>query len=351
MKSTNYFIRLFIVLISIASQPIHAMEPNVTTLQQDLQNLQQSLNGLNAQLNQLIVEPIHGPRQQTMYPSTVKSRFPTGRFNKEQALNLFVQDMRKFKTENAKIPPKTNNIFRIMTYNVHFWKDPYTKKDNFNVIWQVIDKINPDVLILEEASSRGRFDQSRMYQELKKRNYNHLAACNTVRGKWFGNIIASRIKPTKVLRAPFDIQERRGQEDRCFVFSELRLPNGKKLHIYGTHLEVGKIKGKDHNEIRYQQMKQISDYVQCNLARENVLIAGDFNASRNEKPVKHLSEIGFKDCFAVLGWQHPQFTSWAGTEIDFIFLNPAWQLPLAGCYIYYDAASDHLPVIMDIKLN
>ncbi len=131
----------------------------------------------------------------------------------------------------------------------------------------------------------------------------------------------------------------------------LALPNGKNLYIYGTHLEVGKTKNKDHNEIRYEQIKQIGDFVKRNFTNENVLIAGDFNATRNDKPITYLIDQNFKDCFTLSDQQHPQFTSWAGTEIDFIFLNSTWHLPLTGCYVYYSAESDHLPIIMDIEIK
>ena len=44
-------------------------------------------------------------------------------------------------TENSKIPQKTNNLVRVATYNVHFWRNPYGGWDKkvvsmrFSCIW------------------------------------------------------------------------------------------------------------------------------------------------------------------------------------------------------------------------
>lgn len=360
MKSM-YSISL-IVLLFIASHTVHAMDG----LQRELGNLQSSLRQLSTNLDQLaqveepsppVVEPTGPVQQQTMSKSWVKEQLPPGRKDIKQVIPLFQQDMAAHQAENAKIPPKTDDIFRIMSYNVHFWTDP-NRQANHDAMWQVVDQVKPDVLILQEASGTAyqRDPQvpdrnSPMVKTFTAKGYKYLATCNTEPGRWFGNIVASKVPSSRMRRAAFAEQERPGEEDRCFSYMALTLPNGKKLHIYGTHLEVGKIKGFDIRKLRDQQVKQISQYIQGNLAKENVLIAGDFNATRYSDAVKNLIDSNFDDSFTALGWQHPVFTSMFGTEIDFMFLNPGWNLPLAGAYIYWSAASDHLPIIMDIKLD
>jgi len=127
--------------------------------------------------------------------------------------------------------------------------------------------------------------------------------------------------------------------------TQVRLPNRRTITMYGTHLEVSGTE-----EIRGKQVQEILKIVKL-FNNNNVMIAADFNTVRENSPIKILQKAGFKDCFTYLGWQHPTYTSWTGKEIDFIFLSPKWNLPLAGCYVYYDAASDHLPIIMDIKLE
>jgi len=45
----------------------------------------------------------------------------------------------------------------------------------------------------------------------------------------------------------------------------------------------------------------------------------------------------------------PQFTTWSGSTIDFIFIKQNHTpLSIADCKVYFSGASDHIPVIMNI---
>ncbi len=47
-------------------------------------------------------------------------------------------------TENTKIPQKASNIIRVATYNVHFWRSPYSNfstKDESGYVNYEVDKI------------------------------------------------------------------------------------------------------------------------------------------------------------------------------------------------------------------
>jgi len=346
------------------------------SLARDLGKLGQSLVQLQRGLSNLqeaAVTPAPTPastntpvQQQIMDESAVKSQSANlqdstrpGRLDVNRVIPIFEQDMAAHQAENAKIPAKTANLFRVMSYNVHFWAAPGPGRvANYDAMWQVVDQVQPDVLILQEASSRvSTRDQqlpearSPMVEALNSRDYRYLATCNAFQNTYFGNIVASKIEPTKMRRAAFANQERAGSEDRCWSYMELELANGENVHIYGTHLEIGKAPGFDIDALRDKQVQELSTYIKGNLNNQNVLIAGDFNATRNRAAVKNLETAGFTDSFSKLGWQHPIFTSMFGSEIDFMFLNPGWNLPLAGAYVYWSAASDHLPIIMDIKVN
>ena len=65
----------------------------------------------------------------------------------------------------------------------------------------------------------------------------------------------------------------------------------------------------------------------------------------------HLQTNGFIDCFALHSVENPTSTTWAGTRVDFILCNNRWSLPIDTCAVYYNAASDHLPVVMDIQVT
>ncbi|MGC2310337.1 MAG: endonuclease/exonuclease/phosphatase family protein [Candidatus Babeliaceae bacterium] len=294
-------------------------------------------------------------QRQTMFSTQIAemSQIPgTSHFNKDKAIKQFSCETQNTFLENAKIPQKDNSLVRIMTYNIHFWKSPDKKNDNMKKMIAIIKKINPDILILQEVSPHtigcGAFENSQAMTSLKRLGFSDFSACNTIAGSggWFGNVIASKIKFKNRCRFYFEKQISKKQT-RCYATAQLQIASQKKeLDVFGTHLES---KGK--NSIRKAQIEQIVEDIQKDFAHNNSFIAGDFNAARKSSVIKFLEKNGFKDCFSYMNWKHPLYTHWTGQEIDFIFLSPNWNLPLAGCYVYYDSASDHLPIIMDIQLE
>ena len=67
------------------------------------------------------------------------------------------------------------------------------------------------------------------------------------------------------------------------------------------------------------------------------------------KSLDLLEKAGFVDCFTKASFKKPKFTVWSGTTVDFLMLKN-WHLPISWCGVMYTTASDHLPVIMDIKI-
>lgn len=274
-----------------------------------------------------------------------------GSLIKEKAFAQYRKEIVQAQQENKKIPKKDDSIFRIMTYNVHFWRNPENTQGAMQKMMEVIFKVNPDILILQEVSPNEGFAQGKYFTNstamnlLKSLGFTEFSACNTVPQGWFGNVIAGKKKFLDIKRFAFKGQKEGQAEARCYTVAQAMLPTNDNVYIYGTHLEV-----RDDGTIRLAQIQEIMARINQYLPNSNVLVAADFNATRKSGAVQQLQAAGYKDCFTYMGWQHPTFTTWAGTEIDFIFLSPKWHLPLAGCYVYYDAASDHLPVIMDINL-
>jgi endonuclease/exonuclease/phosphatase family metal-dependent hydrolase len=167
-------------------------------------------------------------------------------------------------------------------------------------------------------------------------------------------------------------QERTG-ERRCMIKAIIRLPGNNDVSVYGTHLEVSDGVG----TMREQQAQEIIQATHQD-GNQNILITGDFNEvrredcqylvngrlmwdlltvdnlRRNDQTSTRVSEVlvrsNFQNCFALGGVQAPKFTTWNGTTVDFIYLKNGWNLPIIGCYSYYSAASDHLPIIMDVQI-
>ncbi len=138
-----------------------------------------------------------------------------------------------------------------------------------------------------------------------------------------------------------------------------------------THFDVFDNSGKT----RLEQAKELITAIQKNK-NPNILIAADFNSVRSKDyqysvggenvwdllkadnlvrndptPTDLLEFIeakNFKDSFTFANLKSPKFTTWNGTTIDFIYLSKDWSLPV-NAYVFYSSASDHLPVIVDVK--
>lgn len=193
-------------------------------------------------------------------------------------------------------------------------------------------------------------------------------------------------------------------EQRSFVGARIQLPNKKEISVYGTHLEVRPIKaksadGKGRNltpdAARKEQMQEFLAYIKANDANPNVIIGADFNTFRKQdleayniggttlwsilekewpailrdtakdvpqgmnnfvdkspasatSALDYIAAEGYIDSFTRGKFVAPQFSTWTGTLIDFLFLSPKWNLGLKGGYVFYNWASDHIPVILDI---
>lgn len=300
-----------------------------------------------------------------------------------QKRTLFVTDCGTLSTVNAVIShhEKNNATLRIVTYNVHNWLDSLFKH-NYDGIMHVIATIKADVLVLQEA---GLFDTKKVYSDLQGMGYAHIVFCPIKEGTkgQVGNLIASKYPFTKAPRKQcYGVDKNRKQEEGTkkpetmnFINAELALPGGKTVSVYDVYLMYG-LKPEDHRAKELEELLQAMEADAC----PNKIILGDFNAVRardyayqvNGKTVWDLLQAndasrggiktpthalqlletkGWQDSFAKAGVQGPRFTVWPGKVVDYIWVTPTWQLPIVGSYVYYDAASDHLPIIADIQMR
>lgn len=309
---------------------------------------------------------------------------------------------------------KNDETVRVVTYNVHFWADPKSNP-NFDAILQVIQELNADILILQEVfwgpawSNRG-MTRDQIKEAFKALGYKNFlfGQAATLANAPFGNVIISKypLLPQFLDKAfVYSAKPARCEEERCFVKAVIKLPNDKSMTVYGTHLDVYDETGKvRHHQIEelLENMKNFRYHSALGLRMQaesgfpspipvdypcNIVIAADFNEVRRQDcsygvfssvPVWNLIAQDFKtrnpgldiplnvaaslarenfsDCFTLMlkdqaSHYMPRFTTWNGTCIDFIYLSQNWQLPIEWCGVKYTAASDHLPVIMDVRVD
>lgn len=297
--------------------------------------------------------------------------------NRNDRLRFFQQDCLRIGA-NLPLPVPHHQIndhtVRIATYNVHYWTDPF-QRPNFDNILAVIQRINADILILQEVSwGVSRFN-NRTTEQIKEAfrglGYRHFFFGQAAHFHQapFGNVIISKYPFVRVPRSTVFQHLPVNNERRCLLHGVISLPHNHEISVYGTHLDVHDATG----VVRRNQIQECIDLMNHD-ERANVLIAADFNEVREQDYEHHvwdllrrdnlrrndptptnvarlLTEAQFVDCFRAIGIPSPRFTVWNGTIVDFIYLKRyTWVLPLIGCYAYYDAASDHIPIIFDVAV-
>lgn len=337
-----------------------------------MQRLLPILLSLNILCSSLFASINGRHQQQTMHPSSGWHCLENGWLDSIQdLLNTFLQDTEKHATENKYIPLKKQDMLRVLTFNVCMWHT--IKKDpNFKEIGQLINSLDPDIIILQEV-----VDWERTRDYYVSCGYDPLApACITKSPPHGPAIFAKNCTVTYIQNSIFNAQMNPQRE-----LSYVRLDadfHGVPLTIYGTHLEVDQIRtGYSNEDIRKQQLQEIiADSTQ--LAHTNIIIAGDFNTVREKDyrdlkdrsdvwllvkkayasvnieleptALDYLAEERYCTSFELLNWQGPKYTNWASRVLDFIFMSPGWTLPVVGSYVYYTDLSDHLPIIADFKV-
>lgn len=262
-------------------------------------------------------------------------------------ISAITEDMKKKGIKHQGVPKKTPGILRIATYNVHGWRSPLKKFSDpigtdFDAIYNTIKEINADVLLLQEVVFRPKQTPG----IFSKLGYPYHSFCyGNPAGGDFGNMIISKV-PFAVDPIKHNFVSKSGPHKRCYVKAEFDLKKygARNLVVYDTHLEVKS--GKQ----RFAEVKQLASLVHAHDKGKNVVIGADWNAPRGKPSLTHLEKNGFTDCFRLAHLPEPKFTHWTTQNLDRLYLWN-WHLSIAGCYVYYSAASDHLPVIMDIVLD
>lgn len=366
-------------------------------LQRGLQELDQASRTSSLRKSKPQVRP-----QQTYEPADL---FMPGRGQlSKDARSLYYQQIRRLKAQNDLIPEQTpyqhatrdRSFVRIVTYNVHNNQELALGAANSTDMNTDLKKIEPDILILQEVPTA-------MLEMLKKKlSYMNLEITATWSGaETLSNVIATRkVASSDCAQVTFDGSQNKRGYVRCTIdlaklvqdpladeYTPLRkVKESRKLVVYGTHLEVHDAPGEP-DQYRVDQMRVMMAQAKKDIDNKKlVIIAGDMNAtdpknyegivlSDGSKLYDKIKEAYFEytkkagrphypsaehaalvrkyfvDCFEKAGIPGPLWTVWTGTRVDRIYVHKTWNLPIAGCYVYYTTESDHLPVIIDFVVT
>jgi ankyrin repeat protein/endonuclease/exonuclease/phosphatase family metal-dependent hydrolase len=252
---------------------------------------------------------------------------------------------------NKYIPKKKNDFFRLLSWNIHEWRDKNSKVNRDEFI-KVFQSLNPDVLALQEVTlqSYGSGCEADMGSH----------------GEKLRNDIVVRKSIEKFLEIPISIKH-----ERCMMIVGIIL-NGQKIIIGNLHLDVrSSNKRIDNITTALESIEKIAR----DNGTENIILMGDFNSYRigdyNEQNYRELVKLksgltdgmnifetieilekrGYVDSFSVRKVSPPINTNYYGGRIDFIFLSRNLSDKLVGTYAYYSNLSDHIAIIADFSFS
>ena len=306
-------------------------------------------------------------------------------------LNLYESNNTLLAEQNP-LKPKSDNVIRMMTWNVHYWSKIVANNDdgateqskesaNYKAILNDINEIKPDIICMQEVNyGKTAYFNADLNEELNKIGYMLVSYCNTV-PSWFvvpyGNAIVVRkdlgwCDNTSCIQVPqrnnVYKNNSAGKSTKCYIEAIY-----KNIKIICTHLDVYDNTGK----IREKQIDELNEYIGSHCPS---IIFGDFNLvceddyksnkidkdwynyiscdpklGMNGDAYNFIKSKGWIDVFDIKGTK-PKYTTWNITRIDFIFFKNFDKVPnidlnelLDDCFVHYTTNSDHIPVIIDIK--
>lgn len=322
-----------------------------------------------------IQDPLDPPRQSTDARSPIEL--------KRDFILLIDQNLKK----NEAIPKINPTYLRLATYNIHYFTDVSDTKNTYDNILSDIQNIDADVIILQEILIGGNdiiinpsitLNLSNLYSDLTSIGYKKKIFCNSTMSWYqaaYGNmmLINDRISTKCVSKLCNELDElnytfdkavttttvsgshQGTAETRCYIYINI-INNGITYHIIGTHLDVAS------ETTRLEQItKIITKYNSLRDVPNNIIIImGDFNTfnmedykqtefetseytRENGLVYNYLKGLGYLDLTST---STPLVTAWGMTRVDLIFSSHSVNF---DPHIYYTKASDHLPVIVDIK--
>lgn len=271
------------------------------------------------------------------------------------------------------VPKSSQNFIRVMTYNVHNFKQFGDKNDQFtkDQILDIIRKEQPDVLCIQEFFSRkkGEYNFQKLISEILKTERYYFVPSVKNDYEAMGMAIFSKLPILNKGNIPFENVNGNGA-----LFIDLKF-NGQPFRIYNVHFQSISFKPEDYKYLK-DVTKEIDTDVQSSrrigsrlkqafLKRSDqvklikahaakcetpYLIAGDFNDTPVSYAVNNMGS-GLHNSFRKKGsgfgitynGDFPNF------QIDYILASKEFEIKN---YLIIDKKlSDHYPVRTDVELN
>jgi len=238
-------------------------------------------------------------------------------------------------------PSTTAGSLRVLSYNIHHGEGTDGKLD-LDRIASVIRSANPDLVAVQEvdqlADRTGRVDQAAVLGE-RTGMYAVFGKAMDFSGGAYGQAVLSRW-PVEAIEV-FPLPGESGREPRIALRVRVR-PPGLEAPVWfvSTHFDH------ERDDLRVASAQALAGRLRT--LRESVILAGDFNAGPESRPL----QILFQD-FADAAASRPEPTIPSDTpkhRIDFVLYAPTNGWRVLDTEVLPEAvASDHRPVIAELE--
>jgi endonuclease/exonuclease/phosphatase family metal-dependent hydrolase len=237
---------------------------------------------------------------------------------------------------------------RIVTYNVHKCRG-LDRRVRPQRIVEVLREVNADIIALQEVLSipgaAPEKDQAQFIAQ--EMNMMHsVGGTRMLKGGVYGNVVLSRFPLRET--SNYDISVR-GREQRGCMRADVEIAPDRILHIFNVHL------GTAYLERRHQGRKLINEVILNNRELKGArIMLGDFNEWTRGLATRLLaSHLKSADVRVHL----PRAKTYPGVmpflHLDHIYFEDSLEMEAMALHRSRTAliASDHLPLIADLRLN
>ncbi|GEP96694.1 endonuclease/exonuclease/phosphatase family protein [Chitinophaga cymbidii] len=237
---------------------------------------------------------------------------------------------------------------RYMTYNIHAAAPPALPgTTDLNAIADVIKQANPDIVFLQEVDKNtGRNgysgDQAAELAAMTQMNFTFFSAIPYQRG-FYGVAVLSKypLKGIKKYLLPKELPE---HEQRVLGVAMVDLPGVDSIAVAVTHLQ--------HNSAaaRVLQINKVAEIL--GAIRQPLLLGGDMNEKPDAADFFSVFDGAFTRTCMGVNCPNTFSAQVPSSIIDYLAFRPAQAFTISTHQVINErAASDHLPVLAELKFN
>lgn len=237
---------------------------------------------------------------------------------------------------------------KVLTYNIYHGENPFDLgKSNLEEIAELIKKINPDMVAMQEVDSMttrtanvygAKVDLVQKLAELTGYTGYFAKAMDFAEGGYGEGVLVKGSATFETQNLPIPV----GGEPRAAAWATITLDSGKKIAFAGTHL------CHQFEENRIAQVSEVSK--KAKKEKLPTIWAGDLNFTPTSKEYQSIKG-NWKDSGTLPTPYSPTYGSMDdGARIDYVWFDSS-KFTLLSYEVLNVPHSDHYPVLVTLQLK